>query len=370
MIKVSKLLCGGDLSFETLKAAERSTFVILDKPTQQYSSFIISIILSSIIATGGIAADSTAVAVGSMLVAPLMSPMIGTALAAVMGRPKSTLRALAITTLGMVAAIVVSMLVAMAIPITINTSSNTQILARTAPRLTDLIIALASSLMAAISIMRADIPTALAGVAISASIIPPLCVVGVALAVGDFTAAEGSFLLFLTNFFAIQVGGMIVFAAMGLGKSVYSEASKRMRALWYTCICACVIAVSVPLTVTSNSVVSNSMEEKAIQTCATAWLADTDYHLNSISVEDGHVTLEVVGSGKEPSMKKLSALLKKIGVEAKDIRMAVIHESIYRLDGPNPQEESEQQAAPDANSQETDASGQAADGGTTDAAQE
>ena len=86
---VANVLAGGEISRKTLKKAQESTFVTVIEPKQQYSSFIIRIILASIIATGGIATDSTAVIVGSMIIAPLMSPMIGVALAAVLGRPRS-----------------------------------------------------------------------------------------------------------------------------------------------------------------------------------------------------------------------------------------------------------------------------------------
>lgn len=330
MNKFSKFLCGGEISPETLRGAQRSTFVVIDDVSQQCSSFIIRIILASVIATGGIAADSTAVIVGSMLVAPLMSPMIGVALAAVMGRPRSTARALAITIFGMVLSIIVSMLIGLAIPVGIDTSSNTQIVSRAAPRLVDFVIALASSFMASIIILRDDIPDALAGVAISASIVPPLCVVGVALALGNTAAAKGSFLLFLTNFLAIQVAGMLTFAAMGLGTRVYSENSKKMRTIWYGTIGLCVLILMIPLTVTSNSMVNNAIHEKTIRTTATNWLEGTSYRLSSIDVDSGHVTIEVIGSGTKPSMKLLGARLQEQGIEVDDIRMAVVHEEWYR----------------------------------------
>ena len=330
MNKFSRFLCGGSISKKTLHRAQCSSFVVINNKLEQYSSFILRIILASVIATGGIAADSTAVIVGSMLIAPLMSPMIGVALAAVLGRPRSTTRALGITIVGTCLSILVSMALAMIIPIGIDTSSNSQIVSRATPRLTDMVIALASSFMASIVIMRDDIPDALAGVAISASIIPPLCVVGVALTQGDFLAAKGSFLLFLTNFFAIQVAGMATFAAMGLGKKAYSDVSRRMKAFWYTLILVCICAVCIPLAVTSNSLIATAMQERSIRETATTWLSGTSYRLSTIHLDDGHVTLEVIGSGTQPSMKALGARLQEAGLEVKDIRMAVVKEQWYR----------------------------------------
>ena len=332
MNKVADILAGGEITKKTLKKAQESTFVTVVDPKLQYSSFIIRIVLASIIATGGIATDSTAVVVGSMIIAPLMSPMIGVALAAVLGRPRSTMRALGISTFGMLLCVVISYLMALILPFGVDLTSNSQVVSRMSPRLVDLIIALASSLMASIVIMRDDIPDALAGVAISASIVPPLCVVGVSLAEGNMVAALGSFLLFLTNFFSIQIAGIATFAALGLGSSIYSESTKRQRAEWYGVILFCAAFIFIPLAMSSNNVVNNAIRERAIRTTALTWLEGTSYQLNEIHLTDGHVSLEIMGSGDRPSMKLLGARLQDSGIEVKDIRMAVIDEYWYRPD--------------------------------------
>ena len=83
--------------------------------------------------------------------------------------------------------------------------TNSQVLARVSPRLVDLIIALASGFVAALASVRSDIPDAVPGIAISASIVPPLCVVGAALYEGAPDAALGAFLLFITNYVAIHI---------------------------------------------------------------------------------------------------------------------------------------------------------------------
>lgn len=64
------------------------------------------------------------------------------------------------------------------IPVAADMETNSQVLCRVSPRLVDLVIALAAGFVAALASMRADIPDAVPGVAISASIVPPLCVVG------------------------------------------------------------------------------------------------------------------------------------------------------------------------------------------------
>ena len=48
-------------------------------------------------------------------------------------------------------------------------------------------------------------------------LVPPLCVVGIALSAGQGSAAWGAMLLFLTNFFSILLAGGGVLALLGLG---------------------------------------------------------------------------------------------------------------------------------------------------------
>lgn len=54
--------------------------------SRKLSAFWVLIILSTVIASAGVMADSTATVIGAMIVAPLMTPILGTALSVVMAR--------------------------------------------------------------------------------------------------------------------------------------------------------------------------------------------------------------------------------------------------------------------------------------------
>ena len=170
MRRIRRALLGGELEQEVLESAERAGFVRIDDPLRQYSSFVLRLLAATVIATAGVAADSATTIIGAMLVAPLMSPMLGTALAVATGRPRETARTFLLTVLGMVGVVVVSIGVTAIIPVDVDMSTNTQVLARISPRLVDLIIALASGFIAALASIRRDIPDAVPGVAISAAL--------------------------------------------------------------------------------------------------------------------------------------------------------------------------------------------------------
>lgn len=326
MNRIRQVLLGGELDPEVLEQAERSTFVRIDEPLRQYSSFFMRLVVAAIIATAGVAADSATTIIGAMLVAPLMSPMLGTALAVAIGRPAKALRAFALTALGMGIAVVVAVGVTAIIPVDVDMSTNTQVLARTSPRLVDLIIALASGFVAALASIRSDIPDAVPGIAISASIVPPLCVVGAALYEGVFDAAVGAFLLFVTNYVAIQIMGGAVYLIAGLGTRALSVIEGKARSLWYGAVGIGALVVVLLLASTSFSVVRESEQLRSVQNVVAAWVDGSDWRISRFELEDGSLHLEVAGTGEEPSVEQLNRELIDAGVELDEVSLAVVEE--------------------------------------------
>lgn len=320
------MLAGGRVDTVKLEEARRDSLVVVHDPWRQYSSFFWRLVLAAVVATGGIAAASTAVVIGAMLIAPLMSPMLGCALAIVSGRPRAAVRTLLVTAAGVALCIGIAAAVGAVTPVSVNTATNQEVLARTAPRLIDLMVALASGMMAALALVRDDIPDAVPGIAISASLVPPLCVVGVALQAGDIAAARGSMLLFIANFFAIQLMCCAVFAALGLGRRVRSERAGRMRAAWYALTAAGALVVAVPLAVTSWGIIEVSAQERAAAEVTVAWLEDSEYRLREFDMEDGVLSIEIAGVGRAPSLARLADELEEAQVGVDELRVIPVAE--------------------------------------------
>ena len=328
----ARFLAGGSISQEALSCALRDSLVAVDAPLRQYSSFFLRLALAAVIAAGGIAAGSSAVVIGAMLIAPLMSPIWGTALATVTGRPKSAVRTLGVTVAGVALCIAIAAAIAAVIPVGVNTATNSEVVSRTAPRLVDLVVALASGLMAAVALIRDDIPDAVPGIAISASIVPPLCVVGIALQGGDVPSALGALLLFATNYVAIQIMCCAAFAAMGLGAKAYSETAGRMRAAWYAAVALGAVAVFVPLAVTSADVVDDAARQRFAAAAAREWLDGSDYRLRSLALDDGLLSVEIAGSGAEPSLDRFAETLEEHDVAVSDVRVSSVEERRMTLE--------------------------------------
>lgn len=187
--------------------------------------FYALILLASVVAMLGLMQDSSAVIIGAMLVAPLMSPILAVAHSIVLGDIHSLTRAGESTIKGIVLAISVAIAVAIIIPAQPITR---EILSRTQPNLLDLLVALASGAAAAYTMSRKHLAAALPGVAIAVSLVPPLVVVGYGLGYGLYSIAGGATLLFLTNLTAIILAAAIVFLLLGF-RPMQAERGRTFR---------------------------------------------------------------------------------------------------------------------------------------------
>lgn len=180
--------------------------------------FFLLVVLSCSIATLGLITNSPAVIIGAMLVAPLMSPIIGIGLSSITGN-SSLARASAIALfLGAVLAVALSAFmtwVNIYLPFVVLQELPNEVIARTHPSPIDLVIALAGGLAAAYALTRPNISAALPGVAIATALMPPLCTVGIGLALGHGDVAGGALLLFITNAITIAFSGALVFFLRG-----------------------------------------------------------------------------------------------------------------------------------------------------------
>jgi len=182
---------------------------------QRSSRFWILIVLASIIAAAGIAADSTATVIGAMIVAPLMTPILGTMLSVALADRSNLIRSLLLVAGGGLTAIAIGWLVGLVVVNDVIAQTNSQVAGRVHPRLVDLLGALATGAVGSVALVRRDISDTLPGVAIAISLVPPLGVVGFTLEAGKPDQALGAFLLFLTNVAAILGSGTVVMALYG-----------------------------------------------------------------------------------------------------------------------------------------------------------
>jgi uncharacterized hydrophobic protein (TIGR00271 family) len=176
------------------------------------ADFYVMIGLSTIIAALGLLLNSPAVIIGAMLVAPLMAAIIGMALGIVHGDQALLLKSARTSAAGIAIAIAIGLVIGWLVP---NASATPEVMARTAPNLLDLFVALAAGAAGAYALCRKEVAASLAGVAIAVALVPPLATVGITLSLLRFDLAGGAGLLFSTNLVAIAASGAVVFLLLG-----------------------------------------------------------------------------------------------------------------------------------------------------------
>lgn len=176
--------------------------------------FYFLLFLSSVISTLGLLADSVAVIIGAMIIAPLMRPIITTAYAIVVANQKLLRRSILTILISTILAIATSFFTAYVLGLK---STNPEIIARANPSLIDLGIAIAAGTAGAFANSRRHIADALPGVAISVALVPPLSVIGIGMSLGRGDVTTGALVLFLTNLIGIIFSGSLVFLLQRYG---------------------------------------------------------------------------------------------------------------------------------------------------------
>jgi len=182
--------------------------------------------LSAAIAALGLLANSAAVVIGAMLVAPLMSPIAGSGLAMVQGDTRFLRLALGAAVRGALLALLMGILAGL---IPLKDPMTEEVLARTQPSLLDVGVALLSGMAVAYALCRSEATAALPGVAIAAALVPPLSAAGISLANGFFPEFGGALLLYLTNFIAIASSAAVVFLVLGFRPSTSQKDRQAVR---------------------------------------------------------------------------------------------------------------------------------------------
>jgi len=185
------------------------------------------LVFSILIASIGLNVSSTAVVIGAMLISPLMGPILGVGLSIGIN-DIDTLRRSLINLGVMVGLSLATSFLFFLIPIFRNETP--ELLARTAPDVRDVFIAIAGGLALIIALSRRTKQTnTIAGVAIATALMPPLCTAGYGLATGNFSYFGGAMFLFTINtiFIALATFGIVKFLRFPMVK--YQNSAKRKR---------------------------------------------------------------------------------------------------------------------------------------------
>ncbi len=183
-------------------------------PSRMY--FIMNI-LSAIIASYGLVTNSAAVVIGAMLVAMMLGPITGVALAIIDYRMPLLRKSLFTVVAGISLVVLVGFLIGL---LHNEQPLTSEILSRTQPTSMDLMIALAGGTAGAYAMVSPHLSVAVVGVAVATALVPPLAASGILFANNEIQLGLGALLLAITNIIAIQFTNALVLWLLGFRRLV------------------------------------------------------------------------------------------------------------------------------------------------------
>ena len=188
--------------------------------SQDPTSFLAMIFLSAVIAAAGLLVGSPAIVVGSMVIAPIVGPVLTATVAAAVGDRQMLLDSIWLQTVGLVVAVGGAALFAAAVVAggfslsTLDITSLDLVGVRMSPGLLSAVVGLAAGAAGAIGLTTKG-PTSLIGVMIAAALIPTAATGGLAVVWGEPLVVVGALLQLVMTMVLINLGSFVVLVAMG-----------------------------------------------------------------------------------------------------------------------------------------------------------
>ncbi len=276
--------------------------IIADIPFKGHTSWIL--ISSIFIASIGLNANSTAVVIGAMLISPLMGPILGIGLSLAINDIDTLRRSLKNFTVMVVLSVLTAWLFFRFFPLKTDSS---ELLARTAPDIRDVLIAFFGGLALVIArAKKGTIASVIFGVAIATALMPPLCTVGYGLAIGNMDYALGAMYLFVINTIFIALPTFLVLKFLRFPMVRYANSKRRTLISRVVSIVA--IGVMIPAGITFWNVFEESIFMKEAQnlvdnTIGRYQFQDKGRYLGELTtinyVKGGTSKIEIVCMGDE-----------------------------------------------------------------------
>jgi uncharacterized hydrophobic protein (TIGR00271 family) len=276
--------------------------IIADISFKGHTAWIL--VCSIFIASVGLNANSTAVVIGAMLISPLMGPILGMGMSIAINDLDTLKRSIKNFAVMVVLSVLTAFLFFKFFPLRDESS---ELLARTAPDIRDVLIAFFGGLALVIArAKKGTIASVIFGVAIATALMPPLCTVGFGLAIGNLDYAGGAMYLFTINTIFIALATFLILKLLRFPMVRYVNSKRRRFIARMASLVA--IAVMIPAGFTFYNVFQESLFRKQANTFVKEKIAPYQFSgegrylkdLTDIQFNDGtEPNIEVVFMGSE-----------------------------------------------------------------------
>ena len=177
--------------------------------------FFLMVVLSILMATFGLILDSITVVIGSMLIAPILYPILGLSLGIIMSDFKLIGRALMTLIKSLVFGVFLAALATLFFA-TRGETIYTEALQTIQPSLLYVSISIIAGLAASFAFLKPQLNEILPGVAISVAILPPMAAIGIGIGDLNWAVISASLSLLAINIAGVVFASMLIFSLMNL----------------------------------------------------------------------------------------------------------------------------------------------------------
>jgi uncharacterized hydrophobic protein (TIGR00341 family) len=201
--------------------------------------------LSAVVCALGLLMDDVAVVIGAMVIAPLLGPLVALALATTLADGRLARKGATSGAGGLLLAFVLSVVIGAATPVHPEIP---QVAARSSVGLGHVGLALAAGSAGTLAFTTGT-AAALIGVMVAVALVPPLVAAGLLLGGGYPDAGGGALLLTLVNLIGVNLAGVVTFLALGVRPNRWWEAERARRstavavAVWSLLLAGLVAAI-------------------------------------------------------------------------------------------------------------------------------
>ena len=191
------------------------------------TKYIVMVVIASIVAAIGLLKDDVAVIIGSMVIAPLLSPNMALSLATTLADLRLAKNSIITNMCGLLLGLLIGLIIGIVMDVNPDIP---QIASRSDVSYFYLFLALATGVAGAYSITT-GVAEALVGVMVAVALLPPLVAAGLLFGGGFWLNGAEALLLCFVNVVCINLSGVVTFLIQGVQPNEWWKAEQAKRAV-------------------------------------------------------------------------------------------------------------------------------------------
>lgn len=212
-------------SRDAMRISREELYDDISQASQLNSTYLIMVVLSTVVAIIGLTRGDVAIIIGAMVIAPLLGPNMALALSMTLGDADLAKRSFKVIAAGVSTAFVLSLLFGL---LFVVDAAAPEILGRTQPHVSDAALALAAGVAGSLA-FTSGVPAVVVGVMVAVALLPPLVVFGMLLGAGHGSVAAGALVLLLTNVICVNLAAIATFVTQKISPRLWWEAKRAKK---------------------------------------------------------------------------------------------------------------------------------------------